>query len=121
MTEEKEETEKESSEGEETEEKESAVIQAVKKYIEENYQRTDLKISDAAEQVYLSTTYLSSLFKAKTGMTVGQYITKCRVEKAKELLPAFVLQRTDTAHSGMCAQFLAQAAFCRNPSARSTE
>ncbi|MBR1744264.1 MAG: helix-turn-helix transcriptional regulator [Lachnospiraceae bacterium] len=62
------------------------MIQIVKKYIEENYPRPDLKISDIAEQVYLSTTYLSSLFKTKTGMTVGQYITKCRVEKAKELL-----------------------------------
>ena len=68
------------------EEQGNTIIQTVKGFIRENYNRPDLKIGDAAKKVYLTPTYLSSLFKSKTGMTVGQYITRCRVEKAKELL-----------------------------------
>ena len=66
--------------------RESGTIQLVKKYIEENYSNSGLQISEVAETVYLTPTYVSSLFKKKTGMTIGQYITECRVERAKHLL-----------------------------------
>ena len=79
---------KEQAESEPTEEsaRESGTIQLVKKFIEENYMNSGLQISEVAEHVYLTPTYLSSLFKKKTGMTIGQYITECRVERAKQLL-----------------------------------
>ena len=39
-----------------------------------------------AAQFYLSSSYISRLFKAATGTTIGKYITAKRITKAKELL-----------------------------------
>ena len=46
----------------------------------------DLSLEDAAEHVNLSVGYLSNYFKQKMGMTFVDYLTKLRIEKAKELL-----------------------------------
>ena len=61
------------------------VIRSVKKQIEELYSQ-NLTIKDLAAGVYLSPTYLSYLFKQKTGYTINDYITTVRMERAKELL-----------------------------------
>jgi two-component system response regulator YesN len=45
-----------------------------------------ITIKQIAEQVYMSPTYFSNYFKAQTGETILDYITKCRMGKAKELL-----------------------------------
>jgi two-component system response regulator YesN len=34
----------------------------------------------------MSPTYFSNFFKAQTGETILDYVTKCRLEKAKDLL-----------------------------------
>lgn len=39
-----------------------------------------------AAQVHLSSSYLMRRFKAETGMRVGDYITKCKLEEACDLL-----------------------------------
>ena len=64
---------------------EGTVINNVKSYIKRNYPG-ELTIKELAESVYLSPTYLSYIFKQKTGMTINDYITDVRLEKAKELL-----------------------------------
>ncbi len=53
--------------------------EACKAYIEKNF-RKDLQVSDIAEAVGLTRTYLSRLFHESEGMTIQQYIqnTKCR-------------------------------------------
>lgn len=61
------------------------VITAVRQYIRENY-LSDLNASETARRFYLSASYLSTLFKEKTGMNMGAYIEGLRMEKAKELL-----------------------------------
>lgn len=60
----------------------SCVIRSIHKY----YGNKELSVRLLAEEVYLTPTYLSSLFKRKTGKTIGEYITAVRMEKAKELL-----------------------------------
>lgn len=63
----------------------SRAIEDVMQYILQNFQE-DLTIEFLASQVYLSTNYLSSRFKAETGKTINQYITGLRLEQAKVLL-----------------------------------
>lgn len=63
----------------------SRAIEDVMQYILQNFQE-DLTIEFLAAQVYLSTNYLSSRFKAETGKTINQYITGLRLEQAKVLL-----------------------------------
>lgn len=61
-----------------------SVHQAVQ-YIHENYSQP-LTIAQLATQAYLSPAYLSMLFRKELGMTVNGYITRVRMEKAKEML-----------------------------------
>ncbi|GIN61675.1 hypothetical protein J27TS8_16680 [Robertmurraya siralis] len=61
------------------------VIQAVLKYIEKNYQK-GVTLEAAAEHVHLSPYYLSKLFKKELKINFVNYVTKRKMEKAKELL-----------------------------------
>lgn len=60
---------------------ENAVI-----YIKNNYNKADLSVSDIAEKFELTPTYLTRLFKEKTGEGILDYIVKIRLDKAKLLL-----------------------------------
>lgn len=46
----------------------------------------NLSLNALAREVYLSKSYLSSVFKKETGISLTAYITKVRVEKSKKLL-----------------------------------
>ena len=59
----------------------AAAMQIVNQRYMEN-----LTLDDIAEELNFSIFYLSKLFKKQTGMTFTEYLTKCRIEKAKEFL-----------------------------------
>ena len=61
-------------------------LTAIKNFIASHYQNDDLSIKDSSDHVFLSTSYICTLFKNETGQTLNQYITKYRVERAKKLL-----------------------------------
>lgn len=60
-------------------------VAAVKNYIYQHYDE-DLNLEMLAEKVYLSSGYLSFIFKKETGMNLNRYIRVFRMEKAGELL-----------------------------------
>ena len=60
-------------------------VTAVKNYIYQHYDE-DLNLEMLAEKVYLSSGYLSFIFKKETGMNLNRYIRVFRMEKAKDLL-----------------------------------
>ncbi|MDR6550620.1 response regulator [Paenibacillus qinlingensis] len=60
-------------------------IQLAMAYIDEHY-AGDITVAQIAEILHLSTNYLSNLFKSETGMRMIEYINRCRIRKAKELL-----------------------------------
>jgi two-component system response regulator YesN len=61
------------------------VIERIRSLIEKRFAE-NLQVGDLAKEVFLSTTYLCLLFKQETGETINEYMTKVRLEKAKELL-----------------------------------
>ncbi len=61
------------------------VITEIMRIIRQRYS-DNLTIADIASQVYLAKTYICLLFKQETGETINEYITRVRMEKAKELL-----------------------------------
>lgn len=65
---------------------ESAPITTIKNFIAGHYQNDTLSIKDISDHVFLSTSYICTLFKSETGQTLNQYITLYRIEKAKRLL-----------------------------------
>lgn len=54
-------------------------------YIEQHYNE-DIGLNELAERVGMSTAYLSVLFKSEVGMSYVKYLTKLRIDKAKDLL-----------------------------------
>jgi AraC family transcriptional regulator len=54
-------------------------------YINDNLAE-DFSLKDIAAELKMSYGYLTNLFKKSTGMTVHQYVTQCRIRKAKQLL-----------------------------------
>lgn len=61
-----------------------SVIPAVVSYIESNYQ--DCTLEEAASMVFLTPSYLSSLFHKKQGITFSDYLQQVRMARACELL-----------------------------------
>ncbi|MFK4998821.1 response regulator [Bacillus sp. N9] len=61
------------------------INQAVK-FIEEKYNDENLSLQKVTTYVELSSAYFSRTFKEETGLSFIQYVTKVRMEKAKNLL-----------------------------------
>jgi AraC family transcriptional regulator len=62
-----------------------AQLQQAIEYIHEHTAQ-NLSITEIAQWVGLSPFYFSRLFKQSTGLTPHQYLIKCRIEQAKQLL-----------------------------------
>ncbi|HEY0827742.1 MAG TPA: response regulator [Bacilli bacterium] len=58
----------------------------IKKYIQEHFQDINLSINSIAQRFFLSSNYASFIFKRENHMTINQYITAVRMDKAKSLL-----------------------------------
>ncbi|MCJ8010435.1 response regulator [Paenibacillus sp. KQZ6P-2] len=92
--------------------KNEKLVHQVRTLIQHSY-HDQITISSLSSQVYLSPNYLRSLFKENTGITIHDYITKVRLEKAKELLGDASLRVHDIAQkvgyesaSYFCSLFL---------------
>ena len=57
----------------------------IKNYVDENLNH-DLSLTYISEQVYLTPSYLSKIFKAKTGENLSEYIFAQKMKKACEML-----------------------------------
>ena len=62
------------------------VDELVCKYVDTNYKDTELAVSGIGNALGFHSVYLSRVFREKRGMTILEYITQVRMEKAKELL-----------------------------------
>jgi two-component system response regulator YesN len=63
-----------------------SLIFKARRFIEKSYTNEDLGLNEVAEHVAVSSCYLSILFKRETDETFTEYLTRVRMEKAKELL-----------------------------------
>ena len=61
-------------------------IELAVEYIQKNYPRDNLTLQDISDYLHYSPTYFSTLFKENQGITPMEYITRYRIEKAKELI-----------------------------------
>jgi len=62
-----------------------SVIKKAQAYIRENYSH-DISLDDVSRTVNISPYYFSKVFKEESGENFIEYLTRVRVEKAKELL-----------------------------------
>jgi two-component system response regulator YesN len=66
-------------------------------YINDNYGSPELSLQQVCQHVFLSLSYFSALFKQHTGDTFVEYLTRLRLEKAKQLLVGTQLKAYDIA------------------------
>ncbi|SHK01897.1 two-component system, response regulator YesN [Anaerocolumna jejuensis DSM 15929] len=69
----------------ENEQQNNKITDTVIQYIHNNYQR-DITLEELAKEVYLTPSYLSYIFRKKTGTTLVKFIKEYRMERAKEYL-----------------------------------
>ncbi|RIX50791.1 response regulator [Paenibacillus nanensis] len=64
----------------------SPIVILTRKYIDRHYHRPDLTLSDVAEGVQVSPTYLSKQLKKELGLSFIDYLTEVRIRKAIQLM-----------------------------------
>lgn len=79
--------------------KSSKTVEVVVNYIAENYSNCELTIDLIAKAVYMNYTYLCFLFKKHMDMTLNEYITKYRMNKAIEMMEQGDVCVTDVAYA----------------------
>ena len=67
------------------EEKVGSVVSEARQYIEKNFAK-DISLDDVAGSVDVSPYYFTRMFKEETGETFIEYLTKLRINRAKELI-----------------------------------
>ncbi len=67
------------------EQKSEDMLENIQSYIKQHF-KDDLSLESISNQVNLSPSYFSKLFKEKTGQTLIDYLSKVRIKKAKEYL-----------------------------------
>ncbi|QUL52131.1 helix-turn-helix transcriptional regulator [Paenibacillus tritici] len=72
------------------------VISFVLEYLDKHYGE-DINLSVVADKLNLTSGYLSSIFKEKTGINFSEYLNTLRIERAKELLLNIDLRIQDIA------------------------
>ncbi|REK62493.1 MAG: DNA-binding response regulator [Cohnella sp.] len=66
-------------------------------FIRENYSDPGLSLQHAAQKACMSMNYFSAMFKQYSGETFVEYLTRIRLEKAKELLAGTALKTYEIA------------------------
>ncbi|WP_079908837.1 response regulator [Paenibacillus sp. 32352] len=62
------------------------IIMMTKKYLETNYYKEDLSLTEVADQMNVNATYLSKLLKRDLGKSFVDYLTDIRIKKAIQYL-----------------------------------
>jgi two-component system response regulator YesN len=62
------------------------ILETVKEFILENYMAMELSVDTVSKHVYMDSSYLYKIFKKELNMSVSDFITHTRMEKAKEII-----------------------------------
>jgi two-component system response regulator YesN len=64
---------------------ENNIVERVVKYINENFEK-EIRLKELSQAIYLNPEYFSRLFKKEVGCTFAEYLTRTRIEAAKNYL-----------------------------------
>ncbi len=82
------------------------VVDFAVRYIHDNIYMPDLNIGSISSLVNLSPEYFSRLFKKKTNVSPGVFITRCKINEAKKLLASGAYMMSEIAYAlGYMNQF----------------
>lgn len=72
--------------GTEISDKQKDLVHKVRDYMEENYAQEDLSLNSLAARFYVNPSYLSRVFKEKTGSTFSSMLFEIRMREAEKLV-----------------------------------
>jgi len=72
-----------------------SVIVKAREYINSNFSTTDISLFSTASYVGISPNHLSAVFAQETGENFIEYLTRVRMERAKQLLKSTAMKITD--------------------------
>jgi two-component system response regulator YesN len=75
-----------------------SVILKAKAYIDRSYGDQDISLHTVASHVGISPNHLSTVFAQETGENFIEYLTRVRIERAKQLLASTTIKSADIAH-----------------------
>ena len=81
-----------------TEGRYQSVIVKAKEFISRNFSSVDISLYSTASYVGISPNYLSTIFAQETGENFIEYLTRIRIEKAKQLLKDTAMKSADIAY-----------------------
>ncbi|MWV44272.1 response regulator [Paenibacillus sp. HJL G12] len=64
------------------------LVETAKAYIDANYTDAELDLTAISQSLHINANYLSRIFKTECGLSITEYVTLRRMNKAKELLMA---------------------------------
>lgn len=62
------------------------LVEKSKAYIDNNLGKSELDLENIAGSIFINASYLSSIFKKETGISITDYVKESRMIKAKELI-----------------------------------
>jgi AraC-like DNA-binding protein len=74
--------------------KEHNYCEMAKQYLNEHYMN-DMNITDTADHLNISYSYLSKIFRSITGVTLTEYLNNIRIEKSKDYLTETLMTLTE--------------------------
>ena len=74
------------------------LIETAEKYVAENYMSENISLNSVAESVNMNPSYFSSVFRKEKGITFVEYLTRVRMERAKELLVCSSMKISEIAY-----------------------
>jgi two-component system response regulator YesN len=74
-----------------------SVIVKAREYIDRNFASADISLYSTASNVGISPNHLSTVFAQETGENFIEYLTRIRIEKAKQLLRETAMKNADIA------------------------
>lgn len=75
------------------------IILSMKKYVYENYGNSTISLANIAHELHMNETYISRLFKEKTGERFVDFLINVRIKNAKALLSTGKYTVNDVAHA----------------------
>jgi two-component system response regulator YesN len=76
----------------------AGLVHQAKAYIDNHFTDPDLSLNKVAAQVNLSASHFSTVFSHETGETFRDYLTRIRIDRAKELLRTTSLKSFEVAY-----------------------
>lgn len=74
--------------------KHNNLVERINRYVSQNY-KTNISLTEIANEVFMSPTYICAVYKRETGKTINEYIIEMKMSYAKKMLESTKMKIMD--------------------------